>query len=132
MSIENEIEKVENKIVDLRLKTAVQEGVLRHLKAIQKAIQSPNQPPVNTKGRRKLYKDSIPSHLKSVLKKANRPMKIAEMVEALKKRGVSTNAKHGLKTSIASTLFKRKDIFSRIGHGTYSLASERKEIVQTE
>lgn len=132
MSIENEIGKVKDKIADLRQKTAVQEGVLRHLKAIQKEIQSPNHPPVNTISRRKLYKGSVPSHLKSILKKANRPMKVAELVEALKKRGVSTTAKHGLNAAVASTLFKRSDIFSRIGHGTYCLAVKQKETVEIE
>lgn len=132
MNIENEIIKVESKIAELRLKTAIQEGVLRHLKVIHKAIPSPNHPPVNTIKRRKIYKGSVPSHLKSVLKKANKPMKIAELAEALKKRGVSTTAKSGLNAAIASTLFKRQDIFSRVDHGTYCLAVKQKEIVKTE
>lgn len=121
-NIREQIEQVEDKIRELRIKLMVEESVLKRLKA----IESPEQPllplvddvqntePVAQQG-------SLVEHIRAVLSEHNRSMHVKEICELLNAKGITTGAKAGLGTAIACAMYRREDLFQRLRRGLYRL-----------
>ena len=123
MNITEEIQKVERKINDLRLKLMVEEKVLERLKA----IQNPHPVSVKSRGRRKHRtkhrNGSLSSKIEALLKEVGRPMQVKEIKIALEGRGVKTDSKYGLGPMIASAV-RKSDVFVKLRRGLYYLKKQ--------
>lgn len=121
-----EIESVRKKIEDLKFQLRVEEAVLGRLQGVNirkhRTPQIGNSPP---------RKDSMAAYLEKILKDANSPLQVSELVERLKQSGFKTEAKVGLQNLVPSSLNRRADVFIRIKRGVYGL-TQRDNKVKTE
>ncbi len=121
MTIQDEIAKTQRRIEQLRFQLAVEEQLLERLSAINCDIEAN---PITAD--RPTVKGSVASHIIAVLRSSHGPMDVDDITEALRRRGVSTDAKTGLKPLVGSAISRRKDIFVRVKRGVYDL-SERQQ-----
>jgi hypothetical protein len=127
MKINEEIEKVQKKIDDLKLQLAIEQAVLERLQGLTvRKRRSPRKRSVAPR------KDSLAAHLEKILRVAERSLSVSELAEMLKKNGFKSSANTPLNNLIPSAMSRRSDIFIRLRHGVYDLKERHKETSQIE
>ena len=125
-TVASEIQQCEDRIRELqvsaeriRFDLAVEEAVLKRLRALSNGSSSNGTVPAKVPG-------SIASRIEEAMLTAGGPMSVTAITEALEKAGVTTRSESGLQPSVASALSRRKDLFVNTGKGAYDLVSRQK------
>jgi hypothetical protein len=69
----------------------------------------------------RLYADSIPTRLVAILEDAGHEMELADIARELERRGQTTTSKKGMTTVVYNSIRSRRDLFVRVGQGSYDL-----------
>jgi hypothetical protein len=118
------IEETRQRIAKLKFDLAVEETVLLRLnpdsaKDNVKSSSKKNKPP---------RRNSLAAQAKEILTKAQKPLPLPELEDALIKYGfVKEEEREKLKTQLPSALSRRKDIFVLVGRSTYDLVDKMKK-----
>lgn len=123
MTINDEILNIETTIKKLKDKLALEEAVLKRLRAIRDS---------RGKSHRKRRDGSMFRGIEQALKDANRPLTINEITERVKNLGVTTTSKSGLGPMISSALRKNKTTFVKVSRGLYGLAENNENSYNNE
>ena len=116
MSIVDEIQDVELNIDKLKTKLAIEEAVLKRLKAIQGS---------SGQSTRKRRDGSMNRAIEQSLRESNTPLTINEITERVKALGVTTTSKRGLGPMVSSALRKNKTLFAKVDRGCYDLKTRQ-------
>ena len=127
MKINEEIEKVRKKIDELKLQLTIEQAVLERLQGLTIRKRRASR-----KGTNAPRKGSLAAHLRKILKEAENPLSVSELVEKLEETGFESEAKTPLNNLIPSALRRRSDIFVRVRHGVYDLKNRQKVSILTE
>jgi len=122
-SIKQRIEEIKGEIRQLEFDLKLKRSVLQELISVS-GRKSKN----NSKKGRTPRKGSLVEYLVNVLSDSEKPMSVVNIVETLKLRGYSTNAKVGLNNLIPSAMSKRSDLFFRARHGIYGLVGKHDQL----
>lgn len=120
MNIADQIKKCKAKIANLEFNLAVEQAVLVRLNAIDNSGQIATQ-----NESRPIIANSIVPHIRSVLMKVDRPMKVSELAKTIKEQDIRIKGKTELKRLISSALVRRNDLFERVSRGLYQLKAEK-------
>jgi hypothetical protein len=71
----------------------------------------------------RVHADSIPSHLIAILENAGHEMQLDDIAGELKKRGIRSKKKGGMRAVAYSAMMSRRDLFQRVGPEIYDLKS---------
>jgi hypothetical protein len=127
MNLTEQIKECKAKIVELEFNLAVERAVLARLTVIgdgqQAAISDEPRP---------IIRDSIVAPIQSVLNSTNKPMKVAQLLKAIKQQDFHFHGKTEPKRLISSALNRRSDLFERVGRGLYDLKSRDKEVIKND
>jgi len=118
VTLAQQIKDVQREIGELEFKLAVSRQVLERLEVVNQNTTEPSN------GKDRLVQGSLTSQMREVFAASKKPISTRELLTALEARGVTTNAKAGLKGAVASVLSKRDDLFVRVDRGTYDLKRE--------
>ncbi len=130
-NLESEIRAATKRIENLRFEIAVEEAVLDRLQRAAKPDTDTQKPGT---GQHKpagpiaaLREGSLASEMVTVLMESGDPMRARQFADALKRRGVTTTSKHGLKFMVGIALQRRDDLFERVRPGLYGLRRQERE-----
>lgn len=120
MNITDQIKECKAKIIDLEFNLAVERAVLARLSVIGNGQQT-----VISDEPRPIIPDSIVGPIQSVLNATSKPMKVAQLLQAIKRQDFHFHGKTEPQRLIASALNRRTDLFERKSRGLYQLKMKK-------
>ncbi len=113
------ISKTSSKIQALQNQLAIQEGILLELKSQWVEVTTLKKDKKETNG--SSSDTTVGTEVIEILKNANAPMKLANIVAALAKNGRTEMPTQYLTTQAFGAIRRREDKIEKVGRGTYRL-----------
>lgn len=120
------IERKRRELADLEKALEIKRLVLQELLAERNGEADQQQPkvakvPLSDRPLAEIVKQEypLPKQVRLVLKHENRPMRVAEIADALEAIGIRTVSPKGLRPNVASALHRRTDLFESVDRGLW-------------
>jgi len=127
VNLSQEVIHSQKRIARLEFEIAVEKAVLERLQA----LDVDRQPSLFPNHQGQIVPGSMSEHIQAVLTESGKPMKIGDIVDAVKSRGATSRTPDGLPNNVRGTLKRRTDLFARYERGIYRLVKKTLEVPET-
>ena len=127
-ALRERIAEIEAKLKAIRFELAVKEAVLAELRACLPTRKnapapagSPDHPAASTPG---TFAGSLSARAASVLRNEGKALRASEIAKRIESDGFRPNGRTSTLALVISAMRRRKDLFTRVGRGRYTLAKQ--------